>query len=554
MAATGFLSTILTTAQRHPFLLLFLLLTAYLLHNRYQRNLHHIPGPWLRSISTLPRMYSVYRGHSHDDDLALHRQYGSVVRIAPNLVSISDPRAIPQIYGPASAFRKSRFYELSAVHDDEGLVPDTFVLADRALHARMKRNAAAAYSMNALVRMEPWLEGPTGRLLGLLDEAAASGRKCDLGELLRRYAMDAVFCLTFGRDLDFLRKGDRTGMLKTLDVFTDYMAIFGQVPWTHRFLLGNATVANWFLGAGAASQDEMMALAQDQVRQYRSSSSSSSSSPPSSSADADAEMKPTTFLHRLLHTQQTNPSSLTDREIHTHAFGNITAGSDTTSTALRAVLLCLLGHPAAYARLRDELEAEFGDVDFNCDGRGHANVTFARANALPYLRAVIREAMRLHPSVGMLLGRVAADNSGTMTICGVRVPAGTEVGVNPWVVQRDARVYAEPDAFVPERWLSKSGDGEEEEGGDEAEKDGEKDRLRAMNASFFAFGAGPHTCSGRWMALLEITTLVPVLVLRYDFELWQKGRGVGFRNRWFTQQWGVEVVVRRRSGGGEAEG
>lgn len=225
MAATGFLSTTLTTAKSHPFSLFFLIITAYLLHNRYQRNLHHVPGPWLRSISTLPRMWSVYCGHSHDDDLAMHRQYGSVVRIAPNLISISDPRAIPQIYGPSSQFRKSRFYELSAVHDDEGLVPDPFVLADKALHARMKRNAASAYSMNALVQMEPWLAGPAQRLFDLLDEAAAIKQKCDLGELLRRYAMDAVFALTFGKDLDFLRKGDRTGMLKTLDVFTDYMAI-----------------------------------------------------------------------------------------------------------------------------------------------------------------------------------------------------------------------------------------------------------------------------------------------------------------------------------------
>lgn len=218
----------------------------------------------------------------------------------------------------------------------------------------------------------------------------------------------------------------------------------------------------------------MMALTQEQVRQYRSSSSSSSSPSSSSSSSSPADeattTKPTTFLHRLLQSQQTNPFSLTDREIHTHAFGNITAGSDTTSTALRAVLLCLLRHPATHARLRAELEAEFGDGDadddFNSDGNaGHdgINVTFARANALPYLRAVIREAMRLHPSVGMLLGRVAAADSGTTDICGVRVPAGTEVGVNPWVVQRDPRVYAEPDAFVPERWLSnETGDGDGE--------------------------------------------------------------------------------------------
>ncbi|GME48594.1 cytochrome P450 oxidoreductase [Neofusicoccum parvum] len=408
MATAQILPPILALVKHHPVALVLLVICCYLLSNRYQRNLHRIPGPWIRSVSTIPRMWSVYRGRSHEDDLALHRKYGKIVRVAPNTLSISDPKEITKIYGVGTKFYKSRFYELSAVYDEEGLVPDTFVLANKELHSRMKRNAASAYSMNALVQMEPWLDGPTDRLLQILKEHAASQKSCDLGELLKRYAMDAVFSLTFGQDLDFLRKGDEIGMFKTLDIFTDYMAIFGQVPWTHRFLLGNPTIATWFLGPAAASQDALLALAARSIQSSRAATTTTTTTPSS----------PPTFLHRLLHTQRAHPASLTDREILTHAFGNIAAGSDTTATALRAVLLALLTHPAALARLRRDLAAAGLTAD--------RPISYARAAAVPYLVACVREATRLHPSVGMLLARVS---DAPATLCGHAVAAGTEVGV-----------------------------------------------------------------------------------------------------------------------------
>lgn len=209
--------------------------------------------------------------------------------------------------------------------------------------------------------------------------------------------------------------------------------------------------------------------------------------------------RPHTFLTRLLANARANPALLSPRDITTHAFGNIAAGSDTTATDLRAVFIHLLAHPPA---------------------------RYADAAALPYLAATIREAMRLHPSVGMLLERTADEPA---RLCGRVVPPRTVVGVNPWVVQRDGRVFDEPDAFVPERWLA-----------------GDEGRLRRMRRSFFAFGAGAHTCSGRWMAVVEMTRCVAAVVAAFDFELAGKGEGVGFTNRWFTGQYGLEVVGRER--------
>lgn len=205
---------------------LLALASLYLISNRYQKNLNSVPGPWLNSFSTLPRMWSVYRGDHHLEDLRLHAKYGRIVRLAPNLVSVMDPSEINHMYGISTKFRKSPFYDLVAVYDEEGFVPDPFVIReDKALHSRMKRNGANAYSMSGLVQLEPWIEPVADRMLSILDRHMESGAVCDLGDLVKKYSMDAICALTFGGDFQYLEEGDRFGFFPTLDLFNSYMSI-----------------------------------------------------------------------------------------------------------------------------------------------------------------------------------------------------------------------------------------------------------------------------------------------------------------------------------------
>ena len=117
--------------KAHWILVLLSTVIAHLVYNYTKGELWRIPGPWLRGVSSLPRILSVYNNNSHDEDIKLHRKYGNIVRLAPNLLSIADPTEINQLYGIGMKFYKSRFYNLSTTYDDEGLVPDTFVLTDK---------------------------------------------------------------------------------------------------------------------------------------------------------------------------------------------------------------------------------------------------------------------------------------------------------------------------------------------------------------------------------------------------------------------------------------
>lgn len=229
-----------------------------------------------------------------------------------------------------------------------------------------------------------------------------------------------------------------------------------------------------------------------------------------------SEDGPLTMLQRLLLNQAKDPSSINNREIMTHTFGNISAGSDTTAVALRSVLYHILKHPEVYTKLYEEVRTL------------ETPVKFTAANKLPYLSAVIQEAMRLHPSVGMILARLVP--AGGATICGFDLSEGTQVGINPWVLHRDPDVFPDPNAFRPERWLPTVTD---------------EAHLRLMNRSFFTFGHGAHTCSGRWISLMEVKKLIPSLLLKFEMTLSNEEK-FGFKNRWFTPQHGLYVKFIRR--------
>ena len=226
MALVTLVSQPSATVYETAFFTTILLIIGKLLYNKYQKRLYRVPGPWIRSISTIPRVWSVWKGQSHDDDLRLHHKHGKIVRIAPNIISVADVAEMNQLYGITTKMVKSEFYSLQEVYDESGaLMPDPFILKDKALHSRMKRNAANAYSLNGLIQMEPFVDEVLNSLLVKLDRLAEQADIVDLGQNLKDFSMDAVFNLTFGKTFDILGRGDWLGLYKPLHVGTVYMAV-----------------------------------------------------------------------------------------------------------------------------------------------------------------------------------------------------------------------------------------------------------------------------------------------------------------------------------------
>jgi cytochrome P450 len=217
-----------------------------------------------------------------------------------------------------------------------------------------------------------------------------------------------------------------------------------------------------------------------------------------------------------------DPLRMSDNELIVNVSTVLFAGFDTTSIALRAIIYFLCKNPSSMSILVDE-------VDSATRGGFLGNpVSYREAHPhLAYLNAVIKEALRMHSPVGLSLERHVPD--GGVTISGHQIPANTIVGINPWVLHYDSKVFPEPDSFLPERWLSK-----------------DSKKLAEMEKSFFAFGAGSRYCIGRNVAMMEMTKLIPQLLREYDVRLADPKKEWETRNFWFVQQSGVECILTKR--------
>ena len=176
-------------------------------------------------------------------------------------------------------------------------------------------------------------------------------------------------------------------------------------------------------------------------------------------------------------------------QLVTEAVMQLVAGSDTTSAAIRSIVLYVLTHPRVYAKLQAEVDAAVTG--------GKAPVvpeiiSDVEAKKLPYMQACIKETMRVHaPTAGLFPKRVP-DGGDTVMVDGklVFLPGGTNVSYARYALLLDKRVYGkDADEFRPERWLLEKNEA----------------RLAAMHRTHdLTFGYGRYQCLGKPIALMEI--------------------------------------------------
>lgn len=94
------------TFKAYPIIIILTLIVLDLLWNKFQRGLVNIPGPPLAAFTKWWRFYDVYMKHSHLSAIDHHKKYGKIVRIAPNVVSVADPKMISVIYSNREDFTK----------------------------------------------------------------------------------------------------------------------------------------------------------------------------------------------------------------------------------------------------------------------------------------------------------------------------------------------------------------------------------------------------------------------------------------------------------------
>jgi sterol 14-demethylase len=166
------------------------------------------------------------------------------------------------------------------------------------------------------------------------------------------------------------------------------------------------------------------------------------------------------------------------------------AGHHTTSGTAAWTLIELLRHPDALAAVRAELDELYADG---------VDVSYQALREMPRLESAVKEALRLHPPLILLL-RVAKTD---LEVAGHRITAGNLVGASPAVSNRLPEAFPDPDAFTPERYAAPR----------------EEDVANPWN--WIPFGAGRHRCVGAAFAMMQLKAILSILLRGWEFELAQ---------------------------------
>lgn len=178
------------------------------------------------------------------------------------------------------------------------------------------------------------------------------------------------------------------------------------------------------------------------------------------------------FLSALMAaTDKDNNAPMPDRLIIDEAMTLVVAGHETTASSLNWLWFLLARHPQVFAKLTQEIDASVLQ----------AAPSFSELESYPYTHAVVREALRLYPP-GWILSRRTLEPD---QLSGYHVPAGTDVMLSPYLIQRHPAYWSQPTEFMPERFLNTSTDPRDE-------------------WIYIPFAAGPRHCVGEHLAMYEM--------------------------------------------------
>lgn len=388
-----------------------------------------------------------------------------------------------------------------------------------ARHAETRRRFQNLYSMTSLVSYEPFVDECADIFSQRLIEIARSGEIINMGHWFQCYAFDVVACITYSRRFGFLDSGeDINGTISALDGTTSYSTLVGIYASLHPTLFH---LTSKLPNSGAQGRLCLMDFVQKQMdarKTERKSRDVEKGRASSGQQDARSAL-PEDFLEKMMNASEKEPEKVTQYHIFMMGLSNMIAGSDTTAVSLSAILYHLLHNPETMKKLREEIKT--AEREGRC---GNPKVKFRESQEMPYLQAVIKEALRMHPATGLPLWRVVP--TAGVEIAGHLFPGGTNIGVNTWVAHNNPTIFPRPEEFRPERWL------ESNEG-----------QVKKMEAYWMPFGLGSRTCLGKHISLLEIGKVIPRLVREFDFELVREERWKT-RNHWFVKPTNFEVGVK----------
>lgn len=167
----------------------------------------------------------------------------------------------------------------------------------------------------------------------------------------------------------------------------------------------------------------------------------------------------------------------------------VVGGTDTTSNTIEFAMAEILNKPKVLRNVQEELDTVVGKESI---------VEEHHIYKLPYLQAVMKETLRLHPVLPLLVPHCPSE---FCVVGGYTIPKGTRVFINVWAIHRDPSIWANPLEFDPERFLNGKFD------------------FSGNNFSYLPFGSGRRSCAGIAMAERMVLFSLASILHSFDWKL-----------------------------------
>ncbi|KAK2058143.1 cytochrome P450 [Colletotrichum caudatum] len=433
--------------------------------------LRHVPGPFLGKFSHFWAIYHQAIGDMGPVHLSLEKYNSPLVRTGPHYVVTSDPDVWKHVNGARSTYQRDPWWSAGRIDHDRPSLADTL---DSASHDKKKAKLASGYGGRD-VDLEKIIDTQIAKLADVIRRKHVTREKTDFADLSRFFTLDAITRLAYGKEFGWVEASeDLYGYNADINKAAALIAVIGDVTWLHPFM-------RWkFINSMLKPRPEakggvgrVVGIGRAEVRRRFEVD------------EKDGRDMVGSFMRH----------GLSVSEIEDEALIQIFAGSDTTATVIRSVMLYLIATPRVYMRLKTDIK--------NALAKGSVSVpiTLAQAQSMPYLQAVIWEGFRMRPAV--TYGHYKAVPPGGDTIAGIWKIFGEDV-----------------DIFRPERYL-------DEPNGEEMQRTAE-----------LVFGTGRWMCVGKQVALMELNKIFWELLRQFDFQLaephnagWKETSGIVFTHR-----------------------
>ncbi|PWY94921.1 cytochrome P450 [Aspergillus sclerotioniger CBS 115572] len=432
-----------------------------------------VPGPLVaRATHLYAFWHNMHGGSFYLQVQKLHQQYGPVVRITPDEIHLSDPENCEKIYYIGSGYGKDPDF-----YGAFGTKKATFTTPSPDVH-RVKRSALNPFfSRKRVLELEDIVQEKVDTLVKRMKEAFRSTGQIDLHHGFRAISVDVITDYAFDDCYGFLGQKDfGVAFFEMIRGFGPAFWFFQQFPALQELSLSTPF---WLAKLISEPLSRMMLHHEGSRRQICKVKDA---------VDRGEKGSRSTIFHQLLHPEAAEGHVVpTVEELKDEAYIMVAAAADTTGNALTIAIYNVVRSPEIYRQLTEELQQTFPDSEGPID--------FVVLEKLPYLTAVIKEALRLSCGVPGRLPRVVPESGAEFN--GYYVPAGTVVSMSSWTMHHNEDLFPQSEIFDPNRWMDPA-------------------TSKTMDKYLFSFGKGSRQCIGMPLAYCELYVTIGRVFRQYD--------------------------------------